>query len=199
MSRLQGLPRFSSKSLRTCLKGDLVNERTQWKERFAVVASIALTAIAALAFGAGATIPSSGGVIRGCYTVGIGVVRLIDAEAGESCLPAVERAIAWSQTGPQGPAGPQGPTGPKGDPGLSGYEQITRSYTLQAGSGFGLTASCPAGKSVLGGGYQYIPASLTAPSISYDGPFGTVWRINGVNTTGVTITLNVFAVCAFAL
>jgi len=68
-----------------------------------------------------AAIPGAGGVITGCYTPKIGVLRVIDVQAGQKCLT-TEQKITWNQTGPQGPqgiAGPQGPIGPKGDKGDS--------------------------------------------------------------------------------
>jgi hypothetical protein len=88
-----------------------------------------LTALAAglalLAIGGGvalATIPGSGGVIRGCYAKYGGSLRVIDQG---SCRP-TESPLNWNQAGqqglqgPQGPAGPQGPQGAKGDQGSQG-------------------------------------------------------------------------------
>jgi len=68
-----------------------------------------------------AAIPGAGGEFTGCYTPRIGVLRVIDVQAGEKCLKP-EQQITWNQTGPQGPqgiAGPQGLQGPKGDKGDS--------------------------------------------------------------------------------
>lgn len=76
-------------------------------------------AILALAVGiASAAIPSSGGVINGCYQKNNGQLRVIDPAQG-ACNPS-EVALNWSQTGPKGdqglpgPAGPAGPVGPAG-------------------------------------------------------------------------------------
>jgi len=76
-----------------------------------------------------AAIPGAGGVFTGCYTPRIGVLRVIDTQAGEKCLRP-EQQITWNQTGPQGPqgiAGPQGlqgPKGDKGDPGPAGAQGL---------------------------------------------------------------------------
>jgi hypothetical protein len=72
--------------------------------------------VTALVLGGGfayATIPSSDGVISGCWNKRTGVLRAIDREAGVTCL-AAENALDWNQVGPQGPPGPQGPQGPAG-------------------------------------------------------------------------------------
>lgn len=67
-------------------------------------------------------IPGQSGTINGC--VKNGVLRVIDAEAGDTCK-ASETAISWNQKGQPGPTGPTGPTGqrglqgPKGDPCLA--------------------------------------------------------------------------------
>jgi collagen triple helix repeat protein len=78
-----------------------------------------------------AAIPGSNGVINGCFEKRSGILRVIDAESGKTCL-SFETPISWNQKGPAGPqgltgdkgeAGPIGATGPKGDqgePGLPG-------------------------------------------------------------------------------
>jgi hypothetical protein len=54
-----------------------------------------------------ASIPdSTSGVISACYTKA--AVRIIDAQAGESCKKG-ETLLAWSQQGPRGLQGPPGP------------------------------------------------------------------------------------------
>jgi hypothetical protein len=59
-------------------------------------------------------------VISGCYATLTspqtlpGSLRVIDTQAGQKCLPLVEKALSWSQTGPQGPQGIQGIQGPPG-------------------------------------------------------------------------------------
>jgi hypothetical protein len=73
-----------------------------------------------------ASIPSSNGVIHGCYqfsppTTNKGVLRVINADIGEQCR-FYEHPLDWNirgVTGAQGPTGPTGPTwavGPSADP-----------------------------------------------------------------------------------
>jgi hypothetical protein len=72
-----------------------------------------------------ATIPGSTGVINGCYEKRTGILRVIDAEAGKTCL-SFETPINWNQKGlkgdpgVEGAQGPPGPPGAKGDPGPPG-------------------------------------------------------------------------------
>jgi len=65
-----------------------------------------------------ATIPSSGGVINGCYNKTSGALRVIDPAAA-TCSNG-ESSLNWNQTGQQGLQGPQGPAGAKGDKGDQG-------------------------------------------------------------------------------
>jgi hypothetical protein len=55
-----------------------------------------------------AAIPDSSGVISACYAKSNGGVRIIDAEAGATCVSNKEQALSWSQRGPAGPPGPPG-------------------------------------------------------------------------------------------
>ncbi len=83
----------------------------------------AVIAIALTGAVAWATIPSSGGVIHGCYQKSDGKLRVVNDPS--TCRDA-ELPISWNQTGPQGPkgdtgaTGPQGHTGPQGLPGQKG-------------------------------------------------------------------------------
>jgi Collagen triple helix repeat (20 copies) len=93
--------------------------------------ALAVTAVAIVAIAGGVTYAvadiGGGGVINGCYKSQNGQLRVIDP-AIESCHPS-EKAISWSQTGPQGPKGdkgdkgdpgPPGPVGPQGPAGATG-------------------------------------------------------------------------------
>lgn len=75
---------------------------------------------------AAASVPhSETEIISACYLKAGGAVRVIDAEAGETCRRG-EVAISWSERGPQGepgeagPAGEPGAKGERGDPGPAG-------------------------------------------------------------------------------
>jgi type VI protein secretion system component Hcp len=112
--------------------------------RFRVSRKIVLPAVAVLLVGGGvavADIPSTtDGTITGCYATSefnadelpIGTLRLIDAQAGESCLSG-ETPISWNQHGPPGQAGLSGPAGPQGAPGPSGPQGTAGGGTTQSG------------------------------------------------------------------
>jgi hypothetical protein len=102
-------------------------KRKRW-----IVSGVLALAVAAAA-SAWAAIPGSNGVISACYVPGVGVPRIIDAEAGKKCVTGVERPIAWNvqgpkgdtgDPGPQGIPGPQGPVGPKGEKGDKGDQGL---------------------------------------------------------------------------
>jgi collagen triple helix repeat protein len=83
---------------------------------------VAGATVLAVTVGAGiayASIPSTNGVINGCYEKRTGILRVIDSDAGKTCL-SFETPISWNQQGPKGEAGPAGPAGPKGDAGSRG-------------------------------------------------------------------------------
>ena len=71
------------------------------------------SAVAALGLAGGiayATIPDSGGVIHSCYIKGIGLLRVIDTDKGQRCS-AIETALDFNHTGPQGTTGEPGSAG----------------------------------------------------------------------------------------
>jgi hypothetical protein len=118
-------------------------------------------------------------------------------------------------TGITGPAGPPGPPGPEGDQGpqgiqglpgmpggVAGLERVTTqlTFTLGRNASRGLTATCPAGKVVIGGA-----AGTGDPTFaiiaSGPGPDATTqWSANFWNTAIFTRTraARVIAICAFA-
>lgn len=73
------------------------------RSRAAVVVALVLSAGGGAAV---ASIPSSDGLISGCYSTKDGGLRVIDA-ASQSCGKG-EAAISWNRTGPAGPPGPSG-------------------------------------------------------------------------------------------
>jgi len=94
-----------------------MNARLLWL----IVGAAATAAIGGVAY---AAIPDSSSVIHGCYTNKVGVLRVIDLSAGQSCT-LLETPIQWNQKGPRGepgPAGPAGSKGDKGDPGIAGAD-----------------------------------------------------------------------------
>jgi hypothetical protein len=72
-----------------------------------------------------------------------GSIKPIDVKGG---------SFPTGPQGPQGPEGPQGPGGPQGPAGLSNLQIVTASSTNNSTALKIVSASCPAGKRVVGGG-----------------------------------------------
>jgi hypothetical protein len=84
-----------------------------------------------------ASIPDSGGVIHGCYTLKGGALRVIDTAKGQTCASG-QHSLKWNQKGQQGPAGPPGPAGVSGY-GVArctvGQDVTTGNYFVASSSG----------------------------------------------------------------
>jgi hypothetical protein len=101
--------------------------------------------------------------------------------------------------------GLMGPLGPQGLPGISGFEIVSTPVTLVSVPGNStttLTATCPAGKNVIGGGYESTQAALgnyALHPVSMFPSAADTWRVtlrvSGINNA-VTITFRVYAICA---
>jgi hypothetical protein len=128
-----------------------------------VAAALLVLASGAVAL---AAIPSADGTIHGCRDNRTGALRVIDAEAGQSCT-AKETALTWNQTGPQGQAGANG---------VSGYELVVRDVVLASTASEFVTATCPSGKRALGG----------SAAMSSQVPFNP----NAINNAGWPTILN---------
>jgi hypothetical protein len=112
------------------------------------------------------------------------------------------------EQGQKGDAGPPGPPGVIGLPGLAGIEIVTAQGNTVPDATVGTsaaTASCPAGKSVLGGGYAYsfpmggqfttFPRGVVTRPIATD-PQG--WAVSAeAVATGDWLILG-YAICATA-
>ena len=113
---------------------------------------------------------------------------LLAADFAEGQIPA----------GPQGPAGPAGPSGPSG---ISGWQVVEVDSVSDATATKQLTASCPSGKRVLGGGLQILGAGkkFVASNGGYPSANGTAFTGEGQNTLvgePVIWQLKVYAICA---
>jgi hypothetical protein len=97
---------------------------------------------------------------------------------------------------PAGPQGPQGPKGDKGDsgaPGISGYERVVAlGPVLNAGDHATATATCPAGKKVLGGGPQFDSGLELNESYAHE----TEWKVVMKNPGPGSAGFSVVAYCA---
>jgi hypothetical protein len=86
---------------------------------------------------------------------------------------------------------------PSGVPGLG---TVSRASALAANGTGTFAAACPAGKSVLSGGYSAVPATGAGITVYANGPdaTGTSWRVVAANHTATNETVTVYAVCATA-
>jgi hypothetical protein len=165
------------------------------------LASLAVVVVAVVQ----AAIPDASGVIHACYRAN-GNLRLVD----KSNCTSGETALTWNQTGPQGPAGgfgPQGAPGPAGTPGPQGqpgtpgpggiasYEIINTHETLPLNGSIEVTASCPTGKRVIGGGYVAPTVLDTASSSRPEGDKD--WRVE-FKSNGGNGDASVYAICVSA-
>lgn len=183
-----------------------------------LAALVAVTSVSAVAIAAGGTTSSKAGKLK------VKCPAKVLSGKKVTC-----KAFGHLPAGPQGPQGPKGSKGAKGDkgqkgdkgdkgatgaPGVSGYEVVSQTFKEvfieNSGGMRGLsevkTASCPAGKRVIGGGtdlgtnatqngqQRSVSVSLGAPNGT-----GTGWSVqlfnNEVSGTGTSIDLQVYAIC----
>ena len=97
------------------------------------------------------------------------------------------------------PAGPAGPAGAQGAPGTSGLQTVFTTSPINSTATRTLTATCPSGKTALGGGVAVTPttASEVAITASYLAN-STTWTASAqeVNAQIANWGLNVVVVCA---
>ena len=122
--------------------------------------------------------------------------------------------------GPQGPKGDTGPTGPQGPTGPTGLatsqtvvgSSVDSDILVLAGTRLSATASCPTGKTLLGGGGSVTERDLLGNLIvlqtvaleeSVPSPApgtSTSWRVTGVVTANLTalqkMRVTAYAVCS---
>src|SRR5579859_618575 len=137
-------------------------------------------------------IPGVDGIIHACYNEDNGRLRVIDPLA-RRCTED-EQVLQWNQTGPQGPAGA---------PGISGYQQVIETinnFNLAASTESVHVVKCPAGKTVLSGGFILFGTNGFL-SNNTNGPVdSTQWAVSiynpsSANTVSVN-TVTFYAVCA---
>ena len=115
--------------------------------------------------------------------------------------PSVLKSLKGKQ-GSRGPAGAQGSTGPAGAAGAAGTFSASNltvvdsapTTVLSDQSGPAAIATCPAGDTVVSGGWA---GPLTQTNINYDQPDGTnAWEVIVANTGPTGETVTAVAVCA---
>lgn len=100
--------------------------------------------------------------------------------------------------GPKGDKGERGDPGTAGTPGLSGLEIVQTQSTFASPSFSNITAACPSGKKVVGGGGWTEPL-VTAVVLSSSRPFGdATWQAvaHEASPTSSNWRLITYAVCA---
>lgn len=103
--------------------------------------------------------------------------------------------------GAVGPAGPKGDPGPQGSPGMSGYQIVIEQVTVPNGeTDFRRSVSCPGGKSVLAGGYDFEANHARDLILFASHPVSnSAWRFRIRNDTGgAKANKTLFIVCANA-
>jgi hypothetical protein len=148
------------------------------------------------------------GIIHSCVNEASGTIKIVDAN--ESCHYNWD-SLDWNMSGPQGVpgvAGPQGVpgdaglqgepgiAGPQGEPGMSGYEVVSTGFE-SVGSGADLTANCPAGKVVIGGGAEVSDLALITASVPKADHTGWVARGFLPDPSEPFLDLQVHAICAY--
>jgi hypothetical protein len=116
--------------------------------------------------------------------------------------PSVRRALV----GARGPVGKQGPAGPQGAPApATHYQDVFSGVTTLCAAGGGSCASgriqadCPAGATVISGGFIGRPNASSDPmnvAVVSDGLIGNGWEVNITNEGSVPYNFLVTLVCA---
>lgn len=160
--------------------------------RGARVGALVVVVLALVAGGvAYASIPDSSGVIHGCYQKINGQLRVIDPGAGGACSSS-ESPLAWNQ--------------------FSGYEIVSSAFDETGGppfTAFSESQSCPAGKSVLGGGAsaRFFDAAGNRSPAQLEDSFPSArdtWSVTLARSDGAVLEPGdevrgtVYAICAYA-
>ena len=144
------------------------------------------------------------------FTVGFGNGNYVSDSTGISATITSFDGATGAQ-GPQGPQGPQGlqgaagaqgPQGLQGVPGISGLLSVNAPVTLPKQVTGTATATCPAGRSVVGGGFTTtVPSGSNAKpaqmQVSNSSPStSAAWSVTGTNSGNGNLVLTAYAMCA---
>jgi hypothetical protein len=147
-------------------------------QRLAVAVGVLVAMLGGAAV-ANAAIPSTTGMISGCYKSsgwGKGQLIVIDKEADESC-PDGFTPLNWNQ--------------------VSGITTVTKTGTVSAGSSVAVEAVCGQYSRVLGGGYE-LP-TLVSPDVHVVASTGggtDRWMVTIRNDSAANVSVEVRANCA---
>jgi hypothetical protein len=102
--------------------------------------------------------------------------------------------------GPTGARGPQGPPGPAGPAGIAALQRVDVSTPSSSVSSKTISAVCPTGKRVIGGGARVTGSGAFKVGIDEAYPDSDGTKFNGVarevDATSLTWVLQVYAMCA---
>ena len=140
------------------------------------------------------TVPMQATILSACYVPNVGVIYRIKAEGlPVACTETTHVEFSWNMEGPPGP------------PGISGLEYVSVDVTHTLDIGQGLIegqATCPSGKSVIGG-TSVITAPLSgdiSSSMSFIGDFKVTgmnaWKAKFLRRNTGTRSFTVTAICA---
>jgi hypothetical protein len=175
----------------------------------AAVAATVLVVGTGAAFATGVAKPGKAAapaVIRACASTKTGVVRI-----AKRCRRR-EKRISWNAVGrqgrqglrgPRGVAGATGAPGPKGEPGTVGAVHVTGTSRTVADGAANTTvassAACPAGKTLLGGGFNVggeVAKAIVTASMPSSSEANT-WTASAVAiSANADIAITAYAVCA---
>lgn len=178
--------------------------RTRSRPVARLVVAIGVTVALLAGFGSAALASyyqsETSAVYTGCLKTNGQLHRVAIGDQPSKACNSNETQISWSETGPPGSDGQDGADG------VSGYSVEVAEFTVGAGewlgdqtSAFGEVVLCPAGASVLGGGFHILDGvaitelRTSAPdNLGQDG-----WRVSLRNTTGVDgLRVQLYATCA---
>ena len=182
-----------------------------------VLGAVALCATAGGAVAATAAVTDpyadSQGRYQSCVATRGGAMRMV--APGASCKSG-EVKVRWNVKGPQGPVGPvgaqgeqgpqgvpgqrgpagetgpQGPQGPQGVPGLSGLQRVHVVKDLAAATSDAVSAVCPEGKRVVGGGFSSANVDVVTSTAASD---LSGWVVGG-RSGSMNGYLSAYAICA---
>lgn len=125
-------------------------------------------------------------VIHACVNPNSGEIHIVGVS--DACPPN-ELALAWNVQGPPGGTG------------VSGYEIVTHQEFLAAGSFANVHVDCPAGKKVLGGGFDIetpddVKVFSSEPSDGQGNITDHGWNVFVHNAGTMTRQTTVSAICA---
>lgn len=143
-----------------------------------------------------------------------GAVGATGAAGAAGAIGAVGFAGVQGSEGPQGDVGPKGATGaagaigatgPAGPQGIPGVSKPISVQTISAVSPNDtipekqITATCPAGSVLIGGGYHFAPLSPFIVPVADEPNSANGWQVSAAESNGAVVgfwQMTVFALCA---